>query len=361
MGPASIGHYLRAGLIIAAIGTALAPTRAAAVERFYSRGLYPALQGVLTPLSNLAPFALFDALVVGALAAWTWRFAHDLLKGRGGWTRLFLRTLYRTVTAAAALYLAFLAVWGLNYRRVPLADKIEFDAEGISAGAVRALAVTAVTEVNRLHGSAERAGTAVPVDPSLAGAFRRTQQALGISRTARPARPKRSVLDLYFKRAAVDAMTDPYFLETLVVSDLLPFERSFVIAHEWSHLAGFADEGEANFVGWLTCIHGSAAAQYSAWLFLYREVIGVVAAGDRGAVSNGLAAGPRDDLRAIDQRIHGRASAMLSAAGWQVYDRYLRANRVQGGTASYAGVIRLILGTRFSPSWVPRPRRTPPS
>lgn len=359
MARASVGHYLRACLIIAAIGTALAPIRAAAVERFYSRGLYPAIQGVLTPLSDLAPFALFDALLVGALAAWAWLFAHDLRARRGGWTRVVARMLSRTVTAAAALYLAFLAVWGLNYRRVPLADRIEFDAQGVSAGAARALAVTSVAEVNRLHGSADRTGAAAPVDPSLAGAFSRTQQALGISRAARPARPKRSVLDLYFKRAAVDAMTDPYFLETLVVSDLLPFERSFVIAHEWSHLAGFADEGEANFVGWLTCIHASAAAQYSAWLFLYREVIGVVAAGDRRAVSDGLADGPRDDLRAIDQRIRGQVSPMLSAAGWQVYDRYLRANRVEGGTASYAGVVRLVLGTRFSPSWIPRPRRTP--
>jgi hypothetical protein len=43
-------------------------------------------------------------------------------------------------------------------------------------------------------------------------------------------------------------MTDPFFLETLVASDVLPFERPFLVAHEWSHLAGIADEGEANFV-----------------------------------------------------------------------------------------------------------------
>ena len=30
-------------------------------------------------------------------------------------------------------------------------------------------------------------------------------------------------------------------------------ERPFVIAHEWAHLAGYADESEANFVAWLTC------------------------------------------------------------------------------------------------------------
>lgn len=348
----------RIALIGAAIGAALAPIPTAAVERLYSASLYPALQRAVTALSNLVPFALFDALLVSVVASWTWLLLRDVARWRGGWTRIVARTIGRTVTAAAALYLAFLATWGLNYRRVPLADKLEFDAGRVSAASARALAAKAVAEVNRLHRSADR--TVDPgVDASLAEAFGLTQADLGVSRAARPARPKRSILDLYFTRAAVDGMTDPYFLETLVASDLLPFERSFVVAHEWSHLAGFADEGEANFVGWLTCLRGSPAAQYSAWLFLYRETIGAVRIDDRRAVADELAAGPREDLRAIAQRIQQHVSPALSAAGWQVYDRYLKANRVEAGTASYAEVVRLVLGTRFSPSWVPAMRRAP--
>ena len=45
------------------------------------------------------------------------------------------------------------------------------------------------------------------------------------------------------------------------------------VAHEWAHLAGYADEGEANFVGWLVCIDAGDAARYSGWLFLYSEVL----------------------------------------------------------------------------------------
>jgi hypothetical protein len=37
-------------------------------------------------------------------------------------------------------------------------------------------------------------------------------------------------------------MTDPSSPRHSVQRELLPFERPFVIAHEWSHLAGFADE-----------------------------------------------------------------------------------------------------------------------
>ena len=67
-------------------------------------------------------------------------------------------------------------------------------------------------------------------------------------------------------------MTDPFFLETLLAPDLLDVERPFVIAHEWAHLAGYADESEANFVAWLTCRRGSPRAQYSAGLALFGHV-----------------------------------------------------------------------------------------
>jgi hypothetical protein len=339
-------------VIGAASGAAVAPMPAAMVERFYSAALYPALQQGLTGASNLLPFALFDALLLGAVAGWAGLLLHDVMRGRDRWMRTIVRVAVRTLTAAAAFYLVFLATWGLNYRRVPLVDKLEFDATRISEDAVAMLARSAVAEANRLHASASRTA-ATRVERSLADAFERAQATLGTGRTARPARPKHSLLDLYFRRTAVDGMTDPYFLETLVVSNLLPFERPFVVAHEWGHLAGYADEGEANFVGWLTCLRGSPAAQYSAWLFLYREVIGALAPADRQTVAGALAEGPRADVRAIEARIREHVSPVVSAAGWEVYDRYLRANYVDAGTASYAEVIRLIVGTRFAAAQVP--------
>jgi hypothetical protein len=148
-------------------------------------------------------------------------------------------------------------------------------------------------------------------------------------------------------------MIDPYFLETLVQRGILPFERSFVVAHEWSHLAGFADESEANFVGWLTCVRGSAATQYSGWLFLYSELARAVGARDRAAVSSMLAPGPRADLNAIAMRYRQQVNPTISAVGWRVYDQYLKANRIEAGTASYDEVIRLVLGVRFGPDWTP--------
>jgi Protein of unknown function (DUF3810) len=123
-----------------------------------------------------------------------------------------------------------------------------------------------------------------------------------------------------------------------------------VTAHEWAHLAGYNDEGEANFVAWLACMRGGAPQQYTAWLFLYSEAASQLPRATRQAVAQQLESGPRADLRAIADRIAHNRSARVADAGWQVYNQYLQANRVESGTASYAEVIRLILGTRFNPT-----------
>jgi hypothetical protein len=212
--------------------------------------------------------------------------------------------------------------------------------------------------VNALYEKAHGEGWAAAgaIDPILADAFGRAQRELGSTARAVPSRPKRTLLDLYFRRAGVAGMTDPYFLETLVASDLLPFERPFVIAHEWSHLAGIADEGDANFAGWLTCLRGAASHQYSGWLFLYGEVVGALDTAQARAAGSRLDQGPRGDLQAIRERLLQHVSPRISAAGWRVYDRYLKANQVEEGAASYAEVVRLILGTNFSGDWSPQLR-----
>lgn len=341
-----------AALVVVAIGAALAPLPAPIVERVYSTRVYVALQSLLTALSNVVPIALFDVLFFGVLAVWIGLAVADVR--RRGWVRASGSIGVRTLTWSAALYLVFLATWGLNYRRVPLADKLQFDRAAVGVDSARRVATVAVDRVNGLYAAAHRpeSPASAGVSGSLAEGFARASRDLDLPSIAF-GRPKRTLFDVYFRRAGVAGMTDPFLLETLVASDLLPVERPFVIAHEWSHLAGIADEGEANFVGWLACLRGSAADQYSAWLFLYGELTPSVGARDRAALASALADGPRADLRAIRERVARHLNPRLSAAGWRVYDSYLKANRVESGAASYAEVVRLVLGVKFGDDWTP--------
>src|SRR5262249_30288528 len=142
---------------------------------------------------------------------------------RHGWLRPLGRIVARTIVLLAVCYLAFLVLWGLNYRRVPLAQKLRFDAANVSTSAARPLAAVVTERANALyaqaHGGSRPGDDGGFVDQPLAEAFARAQRELGVGRPALPGRPKHTLLEMYFRRAGVDGMTDPFFLESLVASD----------------------------------------------------------------------------------------------------------------------------------------------
>jgi hypothetical protein len=338
-------------LLAFAAVAALVPLPAAVVERWYSLGLYPRLQSFLTPLSNQVPVALLDVAVGVLLVGGVWRFARTLRAT--GVIRAFVWGSMRLVTLAAAIYLAFLVLWGFNYRRVPIEEKVEFDQSRITRDAARQLARAAVTRVNALHAPAHQpAADGLSLDLAFAAAERH----LGHRFSTIPGVPKRSLLEWYFRWAAIDGMTDPFFLEIVINPDVLPIERPFVLAHEWGHLAGYADEDEANLMAWLTCLEGSPLAQYSGWLAIYGHVMTALPREDRGSIAAQLQGGPRKDLQAIAER-YARSKPFVRNVARETYDAYLRANRVEEGIASYDAVVRLILAAGPEHGWAP-PIRT---
>jgi len=342
--------FWRVALIGLAAVAAATPIPAEPVERFYSEGIYPELQRTLTTASNRTQFAWFDIVVAGVVLFWFISILRDLIAARDiGLGNALARTFGRTLTIVAALYLAFLVTWGLNYRRTPLGDRLELDLSHATPEAAGRLARIVVGRLNALHADAHAGYGADDdaIDAGLELAFERAQKMLNVDLPAQPARPKHTVLDLYFRTAGVDGMTAPFFAETLVPSDLLEMERPAIIAHEWSHLAGFADEGEASFLAWVVCLEGSAPIEYSGWLSLYGDALRAVPREEQERVMAGLAAGPVADIRAMADRRRRNVNESVSRAGWRAYDQYLRANRVESGTASYGEVIRFVLGTEL--------------
>lgn len=343
-------------LIAFAVLIAVTPIPRDMVERVYSRTLYPLIQPRVTELSNQVSFPLFDVLLLAVLCGLILMWIVRLRRApRGGGFTAAIRLLLDTAAIVAVIYFWFLAMWGLNYQREPVRTLLDFDETRISAEALHQLAVRDVDQLNALYRDASRGPwpdqSSVP--PSLDAAFARGQQALGIGWHVRAARPKRSLLDLYFRRVAVDGMTDPFFLETLTNQSLLPFERPFVIAHEWSHLAGYADESEANFLAWLICARAGPPEQYSGWISLYGAIVSALPRDDGARVAERLQTGPRNDLRAMRDRVSRQVSPAASRAGYAIYDRFLKANRVEAGIRSYNEVLRLLLGTKFNPDGTP--------
>jgi uncharacterized protein DUF3810 len=335
--------------IVAAIA-AFIPLPSHAIERFYSRGIYPILQNGLTWMSSLVPVALLDIALIALTVSWIafvvrqWR-----ARGRGPALRAGAASL---LMIASIVVLIFFAFWGLNYRRVPLEAKLHYDAARITGNATTRFAELAVDRVNSLESRKEATAASHEI---LIRAFADTQRRLGATRTARPAEPKTSLFSWYLRLAGIDGMVDPWFLEILVNPDVLPIEYPFTVTHEWAHLAGYANESEANFVAWLTCLAADERAQYSGWLEAYQYARAVLPRDLRRDLDRRLAPDVVADLRAIAERL-GSVDPAVSGFARNVYDSYLRAQGVDEGIASYGAMLRLMLGTTFQDGWVPQMR-----
>jgi hypothetical protein len=345
---------------LAAVGLALvlalAPLPAGFVERWFSGGAYPVIQRAVTSATNVVPIAVFDFLLVAALVATfvvLGRGIRDAWKSRR--PTPFFVALGHVAAAAAIVYLVFLGGWGFNYRRIPMSERLNVARGAPSPDDVLQLGLRAVAEMNGLYQPAHNVRSTGDElgDAALRRAFTEVQQSLGDAAPAVPGRLKRTILGTYFRWVGVDGMINPFGLEVLANPDLLPFERPFVAAHEWAHLAGYAHEAEANFVGWLTALRADARAQYSAWLFLYWQISGEVGEQERARLAAALEPGPRRDVEAIVARLRRGRWPVLQRAGWAAYDQYLKANRVDEGIRSYGEVITLILRARFDDGWIP--------
>jgi hypothetical protein len=332
--------------LITAVALAAVPVPAWMIDRFYSRDTYPRIQGVVTTVSNAIPLAVLDLLLLALvllLVRWAVRLvqvarAHGIV--RALWD--VFRRLVRTGSIVAIL---FLFMWGLNYRRTPLEVSLKLPARLPSADDLQSAILEANDVAGRLRPSLVLGDARGYQDVvrRLPGPFNAALRQLNRPPLTVPGRPKYSlVLTPYFTAAGIDGMIDPLALESVVHPDLLPVERPFVLAHEWAHLAGAADEAEASAIGWLACMKGDPTLMYSASLYLIGEAASALPRDRWRAVAGRLDPAVRSDLDAIARRVQREQPAVQRTAA-RVYDTYLKANRVGDGVASYSRALTLIL------------------
>ena len=337
------------GIVAMALVLAFAPLPPALVESVYANGLYPLVRTGVIGLSALTEFVLFDALLfgggLGIVVWWTWGLLWFFRQRR---LRGMVSLLGRTTVFAAGLYLVFLVTWGFNYRRVPLASRLGYAPADVTSSAVTELTKAAVWQLNRLYDETQAARwpQLEQLPERLGPSFERVQQRLGVFWPVSGLQPRRSLLTPYFRRAGIDGMLDPFSLQVLVNDSVLPFERPFTTAHEWAHAAGFAHEGEANFVAWLICLEGDATSQYSGWSFLVARLLTAVPSELRDSVVGGIGPGPRADYAAVRARLN-RVVPFVQRGARRLNDQYLRANHVADGISSYGEVVRLAVGTEL--------------
>ena len=333
---------------VIALIVSVTPIPAWIVDDFYSRDMYMWLQGIMTTATNILPFALLDVILIILMAGVLHRAyrLYHVTRQRGIIDALW-EAFRRTIRAASIALLLFLWAWGFNYRRLPLESVVPGGATKPTVEALTVAFADSAALASRLRPVTQGEGRLYSISLELREPLNAALQSLNRVPLSTPSQPKYSlILSPFFNWAGVTGMMNPFGHESIVLPDLLPYERPFVLAHEWAHLAGHADEAEANAVGWLACMKGGPTLGYSASLFLITEAASALPESTRQELMKRLDAGVQSDLEAITQRMR-RQRPVVQRTASRVYDEYLRANRVADGTASYGRALQLILSPPF--------------
>jgi hypothetical protein len=336
-------------IVLGAVALVWQPS-AAWVERSYSNGVYPGWERVAFSLTNPLPWSLGDlAFGIGVLAI-VWRVVvytrnRRRRRKRAGWGTLVL-----DIVAVVGVYALWFEVsWGWNYARAPIETRVAFDAARITTAAAERLSTRAMAEMNALAATAHAHASARLDLTHLRDAWLPAVGRVGDDWLPAVGPAKPTVANPFMEATGTSGFVNPLTLNTQLAGDVLWFERPFDQSHEWSHVAAYAREDEANYLAIVTCLRSpDPVARYSGWLelFLYLPQ-------KRHYARHEFVPLVWRDFQAMRRRDAHHINVLLARWTWRTYNVYLKSNRIASGVQNYNEVTRLVLGVPLDAEGLP--------
>ncbi|MFQ5791174.1 MAG: DUF3810 domain-containing protein [Acidobacteriota bacterium] len=326
-------------------------------EQGYGQWLYPQVARVMGSVNNRVPFSLAEGAGVLLMLAFLVYLVRQLARSRAGPRRatiFLLEVASFTWVAAGIGALAFLFLWGFNYARPSLAERMRLPVDAVEVREVldagRRCAVR-VTDLHRSLGAPPGEPTRLPMDlETLNDAIDLALGALALpgdrlvypTSRAKPLAASRLLSYLGLSGIFV-AFTGEPSINALVPDASLPM----VVAHEKAHQRGITDEGEANLVAFLACAGAEEHPylRYAAYLNAASRLLAASSVHlpeEAGSAWEELGEGPKRDLAAI-REFWSRYRGRVSEAADRLNDTYLRSFGVREGVKSYERVVELLV------------------
>jgi len=319
------------------------------VEQYYAEGLYPYIAKFLRLLYGWIPFSVGDIFYT-LLALTAIRYLY--LKGRYIFRKPFAFVRDLGVVLAIA-YFIFHLLWGLNYYRLPINEKLDFQLE-YSKEELVSFTYKLVKTTNFLQMAITKDSTKAVVIPySVEEIYKKTQASFESTAKVFPHlahdQPslKSSLYSLPLTYMGYGGYLNPFTNEAQV-NRLVPAVRlPSISGHEVGHQLGYSSESSTNFIGLLVTSSNPDI------LFKY------------AAQSHGLAY-CLSDLRKRDKEAFNKIYALLNAGAkknyaelnrfWEAYENpteplfkamfnaFLKVNNQAEGIKSYNAVVGLLIG-----------------
>ena len=320
------------------------PPPRAFVEDWFSRGWYRLLLAWTTPMTQSVPFPIALLLILLGPAAffllWMKNWIAFRRDGPAHWKSLFwaIRSLLLVVPLLVVWFVVF---WGAGYRRIPVEERLGFEASPITGFEAAGLQDLLAREVKRNLTLVQRrdAGRAVS---SIASAMERIVAKWDGEPIDLPSRVKAVPPGLLLS-GGTSGVCAPFTLEAIVDAGLPDTASVYSAAHELGHIAGFCGEDEASFVGYVAGLHSEDAfARYACALNAYVDLISRLGDSKSREAFAVLPEAARQDLKGISEAYRRYHINWFSRLSRRTYNRYLQVQGIKEGIQNYSHGITLL-------------------
>lgn len=361
-------------LVTAAMLLLVFASTAGGFGEWYRASVYPLLQGSLGRLSGAVPFSVAELLCI-VLPFIIIYDLYDILRRSGEeQTKIRLnRFLKRLMLLAALLFFLYEACCGVNYHSDPFVPRDVYDSASFTVEQLAEFCEYTAGELKTIYTESYDYSESASETESNSKSeseyiFLSYPEWSVIAETAVDAmeelgheypelsgyypRPKKiTLLSRLFSMMGVSGIYSPFTIEANVNGEMEGMEKPFTACHELSHLRGYMNEGEANYIGWLACI-GSEDRSFnrSGWLIAWIYAGRSLRQADPELYEKIRAQIPEAalaEIRANDEfweKHENKASEVQS----RINDAYLKSNGVEEGIASYGQLTTLMLHWYFA-------------
>ncbi|WP_303926077.1 DUF3810 domain-containing protein [Draconibacterium sediminis] len=305
------------------------------VETWYAQRIYPFIASLLSTISFVFPFSLDDSFYA-VLILMPVVLIVQLFTKRIKW-KAAGKFLLNTV---ATVYILFYVLWGFNYFRLPLTERLGIKDREPDTGEFVQFMQQYITELNQLHCDFDTVDK-TEIDRLIEESYQQLAPVLkfGYPMGKRP--DKTITFSGFYAKSGITGYFGPFFNEVHVNKKILPIEYPYVLAHEKAHQLGITSEAEANFYAWLVCLNSSSQQiRYSAKLYIsfhfFRQARGLEAYKDLVAK---ISPEVQADINRISDHWNELRNATMDKTASKLNDAYLKHNNIKSGIKDYTGVV----------------------
>lgn len=253
------------------------------------------------------------------------------------------------LTGSVLLFL-YVANCGVNYQRLSFAEKAGFELKEYTAEDLQKVCFRLTEEVNQRVNLVERDENGVMV----LEADERADSVIAMETLGEEypclrgyyPKPKRLQISEVLSYQNLSGIYLPFTIEANYNQDMTAYNIPFTACHELSHLRGFMQEEEANFIAFLACKNAARTDfQYSGYLLGWIYSMNALHRADETLwreVRDGLNEEVEADLQA-NNRFWEKYDGAVAEMSNKMNDTYLKANGQKDGVQSYGRMVDLIV------------------